>query len=261
MGKYKKNDLIISTLEKYYKLRSINESITIDELKHKIKNVIITELYNTGEIQDKVKGMCYRNYINNETRISEDVIQESFMELSRHNIDDLFLAYCSDPKRILALGVSITKRTGFRKMNTEVSPNQSVAKKILFASNLNRLNYISTTNDDMVYGNPSGNGTTVDFERTSSGRTSDHTRIMLELKLFETPIDDSIDVWEIIKMELNDEEREFLYFLLHNIFNKKSPTYSKKLRDTYMSFNEYRINLIMLKSRIKDIIHKNKIKI
>ena len=46
----------------------------------KVRNNILTELYNSGELQEKVKGMCYRNKIAIDTKINEDVIQEAFLK-------------------------------------------------------------------------------------------------------------------------------------------------------------------------------------
>jgi hypothetical protein len=250
-GKYKVGKFEKSALKKFYLIKAKNGDKDIDSVKRDIQSFILTQLYNSFSIQEKINGMCWRNQIRSYTKIHQDVVQESFYELSRYNIDELFLAFCDNPNRVVALCVNITKRTGFRKMNDNVSPNQSVAKKILFASNLNKMNYISTTQDMVVFRND-----TTDNTNNFNG--------LKDMELFEFPdyiTDDDINVMEIIKSNLTDSEKEFLQIILANVFNKKIPTYPKDLRDSYMTLNEYKINLVMLKDRIREIIKNNGIKI
>lgn len=68
-------------------------------------------------------------------------------------------------------------------------------------------------------------------------------------------------MFELIKKDLNTDELDFLYFILNNVFNKKKNVYNNDLRNKYYSFNEYRIKLLMLSNRIKEIVEKNNYKI
>jgi len=228
MSKYK-SELVIYSLNRFYKMKSKGEKKSVKEIKNNLKSNIITWLYNSGEIQHKIKGMCYRNNIPIDSKIGEDVIQESFIQLYNYNIDDLFLAYCNSPSRIVAIMTTITSRTGFRKMNDNVSPNQSVAKKILYGSNFQ------------------GNG--------------EH----LGNQLVELPVylDDDLDLWDVIKSKLSFEDNEFLEFVLTKVYSKNVPSFGRDLKKkSNISLNEFKIKLRILQNRIRIIVDeevKNKL--
>lgn len=246
MRKYEKSELTKKSLERFYQVISIDKNISFEESKRYVRDKIISKLFKSNQLQEKIKGMLYRNRINQYSQIGDDVLQATFLELSRYNIDDLFLAYCDNPDRILGLAVTITKRVGFGKMNTEVSPNQSIAKQILFASNLNKLNFISTTEGTIYY------------EIEKEGTKDVKTRI---LEFIPEELSDNIDVWKIILAEIDDDEKEFLEFILNNVFNKKYlQNYGEELRRKFYSYNEYKVRRISLQNKIREILEKNKIK-
>lgn len=237
-GKYLKDDHTIHCLNIYYTIRSGHENKTIDDIKLSIRDNIVSELWNSNLIQKVIPVMCKRTGISKSTKIHEDVLQESFLQLSRYNIDDMFLAYCHDPTRIIGLATTITQRTGFGKLDDHISPNQSVAKQILFASSLNQ-------QWDKSYG--------------ESGDYLFNNKIDLSY----TPpfLDDEIKVWDIIKSELDEEDKEFLDFLIKNIFNKKVIKYGYHHRRTYLSLNEFKIKYRMMEFRIREIIKNKGIKL
>ena len=198
-----------------------------------IKEQIINQMYDNQELRTKIAGMCYRNEISLDTKIQEDVLQETFLYLWRYDTDRLIKTWCDDPKRVLALAITISVRHGFSKMNNEQSPNQSLAKKILYSSNYKSRDSI----------NSEGSIVSEDYQT--------------EKPLYEQTED--FDVWKLINENLTEDEREFLRFILDNIYSKKRVYYGRELRKK-MSYNEYKINLLMLKNRIREIIKINKIK-
>lgn len=235
MSKYESSELQQQSLDYLFYLYSKQTGKTITDVKIDIRNRIITELFDSGQLQQKLKGMLFRNGISASTFISDDVLQTSFLELSKYDIDKLFLAYCENPKRILALIVTITKRSGFGKMNGDVSPNQSVAKQILFTSNLGN-NYTPDSNDG-------------------------HVSRKYDINEIPEYIEDENDLWEIIRSELNSDELEFLDFILKNVFNRKyTQAYSEQLRHKYYTYNEYKVRRLSLQNRITEILQKNKLK-
>ena len=217
-----------------YKYKELGQCGKID-----IRNYILTTLYNEGQIQEKIKGMCWRNHIPTSTKIEEDILQNTFLEMSKVNIDELFLSFCDNPNRVLALSVTIAKLGGFSNLNDDYShPNKSLAKKILFASNLRKSIHISTTEDIIMW---------VDDARLKNN-------IIFPQQQPEAYLDEPL--FQKIRQHLNQDELEFLDFMLNNVFNKKyNQHYSFKLRKIY-SFNEYRVKRIYLQNKIKDIIKK-----
>lgn len=246
MSKYKKDDLTIYSLNRYYKMRAEVESKDIETVKLDIRNKIITELFNSKQLQERIPGMCHKNYIKYSSRIHEDVLQESFLQLSKYNIDDLFLAYCDNPDRVLGMAINITKRAGFGKMKHNISPNQSVAKQILYSSNLNSDCYIETKHGHLMMNVTKGDD------------------IVLPFVLSDIPdhLSNDLSIWEIIKPELTKDERDFLHYLLTNFFDKKTkPTYSATQRKEYLSLTEFKLQLLMLSNKIETIIKNKKISV
>ena len=209
--------------------------IDLEELKRRFLNKCLKKLLQDGEITTKIKGMCYRNWVELGSGIQDDVLQETLYNLAKINFNNFFLIWCESPQRILGLAITIATRQGFSKMNNGESPNQSLAKKILFASNFKKRDWVDGEGDVM-------------FNNQKS------------TPLIETPNpEEDIDVWRIIKENLNEDELDFLQYILENVYSKKRIIYGRKLRNK-LSYNEYKINFIMLKNKIKDIIKKNKIK-
>jgi len=236
MGKWKITDLEKEALQKFWKYKSLEYSTSIEDARIIVRNQILTGLFTSNKLQEKIKGMMFRNQIHSSTYIDSDILQNTFMELSKSNKDEMFIAFCDDPSRILGLAVTITKLGGFSNLNDDSHPNKSMAKKILYGSNLKQRHYISTTEDTIIYN---------DDERIKSIFPHQMPDIDLDTELMNK-----------VRLYLNDEEIMFLNFLLSNVFNKKySSAYSYTLRKVY-SFNEYKIRRIHLQNRIKDIIKK-----
>ncbi len=113
-----------------------------EEQKKREKNRIITELYNSGEIQKKIEGMCYRNHIKPDTYIHEDCVSETFYWLSRYDTDKLIEAYNDNKSRVIGLATRIAVLKCFSKTGY---PKHSIAHWILYSSNLQSLNFYDTT--------------------------------------------------------------------------------------------------------------------
>lgn len=232
MGKYKIDGFRKDCLYKFYSIEGKNTNQDIESVKKRIQSDIVKEFYEDGEIEKKIRGMLYRNNIRLYTQIGDDVVQETFFQLSKYDIDSLFISYCDKPSRILGLLIRIATRAGFGKLNVEISPNQSVVKQIMFASNLNKVNF-----------------------NTDGSNVGDFKELII------SEFNEEDTFWNIIKSELTQEENDFLYFLLTNIYNKRNTTlYGKFLREEYMSYTEYKLNLLMLFNRIREIVKKNKLK-
>lgn len=251
-GKYSLTDKELFSLNRFYDIKSKVEDKSVDEVKKDIQNYIISELFNDYKLKSKINSMVSRNYIPYGSLVHEDVFQETFFQLSRVDINELFLTYCDSPTRLFGLCVKICYRTGLGKLSQNISPNQSVAKQILFTSNLKNLFgelEFDTIND-------------IDVIEKNEYFKPDYLD-EIEKKLFYIPdeLKDEVKVFELIKKDLNTYELDFLYFILNNVFNKKKNVYNSDLRNKYYSFNEYRIKLLMLTNRIKEIVEKNNYKI
>jgi hypothetical protein len=117
--------------------------------KKKYKDNIITALYESGLVQNKVKGICMRNKIKRETYIQEDIVGEVFYYLSKKNPDEIIEMYETDQSRLLGLAVVIAVRQGVGCLNTkDIYPKHSVAKQILFTSNLNKREPIAISSEN-----------------------------------------------------------------------------------------------------------------
>ena len=220
MSKWKTDKLFNKAFTKFVK----------ENDEKKVKDIIITKIYNDENFRFKIDGMLYRNNINKNTKIGEDVIQEVMFQLSKYDTRLLLEAFCEDYRRVFALAITIATRAGFGKLNKDVHQNGSIAKQILFKSNLNSSYYLSNTEDEILNG---------------------ELKIKLDIDYEEN------DLWEKIRENLSDEDIEFLDFLLNNVFNKKyTENYSYKLRKDFYSFNEYKILRLDLQNKIKNIIKK-----
>lgn len=212
-----------------YKIRLTSK--TKEEILLKFKQDIVAQIYLDEEFKSKLKGMVYRNGINSESNIEQDVLSEVVYQLMKYDNIKLIDAYCDNYKRVFALAVTIATRAGFGKLNAEIHPNASVAKQILFGSNINKSEYFCNTTETIV----------------KDGETIRH--------LFN---EEKSGLWEIIRDNLNDEENKFLDFILDNVLNKKySQSYDRNLRKSHYTFNEYKILRLSLQNRIKDILKNN----
>jgi hypothetical protein len=197
----------------------------------KTKDQIITELFKSGKIHEKVSGICFRNGIKKDTKIEEDIVSETFFHLSKKKETDLQEMYEDNPDRIVGLAVRIAIRKGVLTHSQYPSyPKHSLAKFILFTSNLNQTSSLSpseTIEDDY-------------------GVLNDSQIILTDTSHEEDP---EVELWKLIRGNLTEEENDFLDKLLNQ----------KKGRGRYKM--EILEKMIALKERIKQIVTENNIKL
>ena len=168
------------------------------------KNNIITELFNSGLIQEKISGMCYRNFISRDTYIQEDILQEVFFHVSKVPVETVIEMYEDNPSRLIGLSVRIIAWKGLSGLNnTKLQPKHSVAKHILFASNLNRAMPLSL-----------------------NGNENKQEYLFIE----KNCLGDDADIWATFESELNEED---LAFLETFIFNKAKGRNRKEVKKKY----------------------------
>ena len=134
--------------QKQKKYPKLNLQVQKSSNKEVYKNNIIEALYKSNVIHKKVDTICRRNHINNETLIHEDITQEVFYHLSKKSADEIIEMYEDNQNRLIALCTTIAAWNGVGFLNNKSTyPKRSVAKYILFSSNLNQLEYLSTTDE------------------------------------------------------------------------------------------------------------------
>lgn len=107
------------------------------------KNRIITAFYNSGVVQVKVEGMCFRNRIKKDTLIHEDIIQETFYWICRRPAEEIIEMFESNPNRLIGLAVRIAALKGFVKNSKNPDYyKHSLARYILFASNFQQREHL-----------------------------------------------------------------------------------------------------------------------
>lgn len=221
------DETIIQNFKIWLKLKSESTGKSEDEIKLKLKQDIVQEIWEDTNLRFKIDGMCFRNNISKATALHEDIINEIVLQLMKYDDFKLITSYCDDYSRIFALAITIATRAGFGKLNKDCHPNSSLVKKALFQSNLTKTSYLSTTEEKIIDGE----------------------------KEFDLPIINDDDLWQYIRNNLDEEDIEFLDFLLDKVLNKKyKEVYSRNLRLNYYSYNEYKIRRLDLQNKIKKII-------
>ena len=217
-------------IDEWLKWQSKLKNKRHDELLLGFKQEIVSKIYLDEEFRVKLRGMLFRNNIPQMAQIEDDVLAEVCYQLMKYDTIKLIDAYCDDYKRVFALSITIATRVGFGKMNADIHPNASVAKQILFSSNINKTEHFCTTTETIV----------------KDGETI--------RQLYQ---DIPENIWVLIRSKLNSDELVFLDFLLDNVLNQKyTQSYSRKLRKSSYTFNEYKILRLSLQNKIKDIIKK-----
>jgi len=185
------------------------------------KDRIISALYLHPAIDNHIKGICYRNFIKPETRIWEDVKGETFYHLCRKSPEDIISMYEDNPARLLGLIIRIAILKGVASnSNNPDYPKHSIAKYILFASNLSKHEYLS----------PIGEKDVGDFVQTVL-----HP---------DTLPDNFKEMWDTILSELTPEENTFLEE--HFNMKRRQGSITKAYKAKYNS----------LLDRVEDIITK-----
>jgi hypothetical protein len=127
---------------------------TVDE-QERMKNQVITELFKSKSLHKLIDKTLYKNNVHRDTHILEDVVQHVFMQLSRKPAAFVLSLYYDDGKcpggmmtRLIGLCCRISFREGVGSSSRDIDyPKHSVTKHILFASNFQKLAYISPTEE------------------------------------------------------------------------------------------------------------------
>lgn len=115
----------------------------------KQKEIILTELYNSGQLQDKVYWALNRHRIPNQAGIQDDIIQEIFLNLSKFNTKELVEIYNDNPKRVLGLAVTIMSRKGLsHDKRSQYGYKSSPAAEIMHLSNIGTYTLANINNQD-----------------------------------------------------------------------------------------------------------------
>ena len=180
--------------------------------KQKQKELILTELYNSGQLQQKLEGILERHRIPKEADIQSDIIQTTFEHLTKYNTEKMLEAYYDNPKRILGLGVRILiKKNILQDNRTPGGYKHSTAPNILHLSNLAsfRLNEKTDEEDYLLTTNYYLNHT--DYTEQEETYNS-----LPAIGCFETDDEEerNIEMWEFIRNELTPLEEETLDYAL-----------------------------------------------
>lgn len=182
-----------------------------DQELHKYKNRILTEIYNTGILQQKIQGMAFRNRINKDSYIYQDAIQETFMWLCRKQPQEIIEMYEDDPKRIIGLGVKIAVLKCFSaNKNDPDYPKHSLCRYILFASTFNTMQHISST------------------ECSGEDDPNDYNKVLVDRGTEEDP---DKELWALIRSELTAEQNEWLTYFIN--LKKTQGRYLKHVKEAY----------------------------
>ncbi len=200
-----------------------------DQEKQKLKDKIITDLYNSNEIQRKCNGICARNFIHKDTFIAEDIVQETFLHLSKKSADFIIELYEDNPKRLIGLCVTIACLKGV--VQNRGYPKHSLAPWILFASNFQQLSHLNPT-------------------ETHSSDDTNQDKHQIVLSDSSTEPDNYAEMWELIRTELTEEEKVTLEYFLN--LKKKAGRLKTHLKQQY-NFLLQRIEEILQNHKIRTI--------
>lgn len=200
-----------------------------DQQKQTLKNKIITELFNSGEVQKKASGICKRNFIRSDTYIQDDIMQSTMEVLCKKSADEIINCYYDDGKkpkgslsRLIALSVRIICLRGVA--NDKPIPSRSWANFMLFASNLKKFDYLNPTEHG---------GEEVLMDVSSMENNNNHK-----------------EMWEIIRSELTEEENESLTYFINLV--KRPGRYKKEVLEKRNQLLE-RIHEILTKHKITNL--------
>lgn len=99
---------------------------------------ILTALFNSGAVHEKVENVCFRSGVKKYSYIHEDLLQEVFYWLSRKPAKEVITMYEDNPARLIGLSVRIAVLKGAAKEgpNRINNPKHSLIGYILHTSNL-----------------------------------------------------------------------------------------------------------------------------
>jgi hypothetical protein len=217
--------------EKFISYRSSEWGVTETAALDRLRSDIVVIIHQDEELRTKINGMMNRNFIGLGTKIQEDVIQEIAYQLMKYPARKLVEAYCDNYRRVFALAVKIATRAGFGKMSKDIHQNASVAKQIVYKSNLTGRSHLSATDDE----------------------------VLIDDKVYKLPTTEENDLWEYVRSKLTPEECLFMDFLFDNVLNSKyGESYPMKLRKNAYTLNEYKIMRLSLQHKIERIIKERK---
>lgn len=201
-----------------------------EQQKQKEKDRILTELFQSKIIHEKISGICYRNRIHHGTYIHEDILQEVFLHLSLKTPDFIIQLYYDDGRckegslrRLIGLFVTIAVLKGVAKIKSG-NPKHSLAQLLLWTSNFLPLSSISPTDDECTTGNNS-------------------TKVICDVTIDE----DQIDTWELIRSKMTEEQIN----QLDEVLQADNKQLKKELKDKYQSVQQL----------VGTIVNKHKIQI
>lgn len=185
--------------------------------KIKIRNNALTDLFNSTELREKIKSLMFKFFIPLHADLESDILQVVFENLIKYDLDKFIEAYLDNPKRILALALSLAKRKGcYKDLRYGKGYNASIAQQILHTSTLNTLQHISPTicgNDkDEIFSN------TYDHFNIIL-KNDDQGYYTLEEQIESDHIKDEneafhINMWRNIRQNLTQQENKTLQLIL-----------------------------------------------
>lgn len=202
--------------------------------KLQLKDQILTQLFNSGILQQKIMGMCKNYHVNLHSRIEDDVLQTTFEQLAKKDPDDIIQMYCEGGGEIkdkkcplVGMATRISHWKGFdraKKTGTdEYYPNHSIGQQIMWTSMLNSRYYLATSDVD-----------------------PEEEPYAIVLGADEEP---EPDIWKVIRSNMAENELQDLEFYLYP--PRKRGTKKKELQQLLQKKFEH------LKLRIKKIVEDN----
>lgn len=195
-----------------------------EQEKQELKNKAITDLFNSGELQKKITYICNQHRIPPYSQIHDDILQVVMENLCKYNTDKFIQAYKENPKRILALSVTLALRKGvYKDTRTSKYWSHSIAQQILHQSTLNTLEHISSTIED---------------------DTNEYNLPQISINdIYEEP--EEHQMWDCIEQQLTVEENELLQQHLQPDFKPKKQV-KKMLPEFYIKLKQiiiqYKLN-------------------
>jgi len=110
--------------------------------QEQLKNQIIIDLCNSKIIEDKLPGIFRRHLLPKEADLQNDCLQTMYLHLVQYDTTKFINIWKENPKKIIGLGITILLRKGvfFDTRRKDTGHNSSIARQILYSSNLTSWN-------------------------------------------------------------------------------------------------------------------------
>lgn len=171
---------------------------------HTRKNKILTDLYTSNAIQDKVTNLLIRHKYPLGMDIQSDIVQETFLHMSKIPAETIIEMFEDNPARLIGLATTIMVRKGVLKNKETQSPKHSIANWIMYGSSCGEIQ-----------------------------REEDEHPIDLLENMTNDDFEDDSPMWEFIYKNLNEEETKTLDQLLERIKQKKRIGVKRKTTKYY----------------------------